>query len=126
MKQYSLGKLDWKDRFIYKKNILFDAADLHQPGAKFQIVRFLPHTKIGPHYHKRVREIFYIQAGQGIIIFNGKHYSAKTNDIFLCEPKDIHEVINDSNEEFVMLIFKTNEDPTDITWINPKDEEKYG
>lgn len=116
--------LDWKERFVYMKNVPFDEIDLNQKGAKFQIVRFLPKTRIEPHYHKKVYEIFYVRSGEGVIFFNGEKHDAKKDDFFLCQPNDVHEIINDSDEEFVLLIFKTNEDPEDIFWTEKEEEEK--
>lgn len=109
-------KLDWKERFVYLKDIPFDAKDLDQEGSKFQIVRFLPKTRIKPHYHKKTTEIFYIKEGKGVIKFNHEEFEAKKDDIFLCQPGDMHEVINDNDEELVLLIFKTNEEPDDLYW----------
>lgn len=120
MKKLQFDKLEWKERFVYLKNVLFDENTLGQKGAKFQIVRFLPKTSIKPHFHKNVREIFYVKSGNGIIVLNNERYEAKADDIFLCEPNDLHEIINDSLEELVLLIFKINEDPEDIFWLGEK------
>lgn len=126
MKKLQFSKLNWEERFVYLKNVPFDEKSLNQKGAKFQIVRFLPKTRIEPHFHKKVYEIFYIRSGKGVVILNGKRNTAQKDDIFLCEPHDVHEIINNSSEEFVVLIFKTNENPKDIFWVNKKDKEKYG
>ena len=117
MIKFSLNKLNWRNRFYYLKSIVLDEKNLNQKGSKFQIIRFLPKTKIGPHYHKCVCEIFYLLKGKGYFIFNGQKFIGKKNDIFLCQPKDIHEIINDSSRELVVLIFKTNENQKDIFWI---------
>ena len=123
MKYRPVPKMEWKERFTYVKNVVFEADELGQEGARFQIVKFLPHTTIEPHYHEKVREIFYIRSGNGIIRFNGQENRAKADDIFLCEPKDVHEIINDADEELVILIFKTNESPDDIIWPDGRKSE---
>ncbi len=116
MIKLSYKNLKWIKRFSYLKNILFDEKSLNQEGAKFQIIRFLPHSRIGPHYHQKVTEIFYIRKGKGKFIFNGISHNGLKDDIFLCQPHDVHEVVNSSDEELIILIFKTNEDPSDIYW----------
>jgi len=116
MKKGSLEKLNWKSRFTYVKDIPFDEKDLNCKGAKFQIVAFKPHTTIKPHFHKETTEIFYIQSGQGILKLNHQKFRCKDNDFFLCQPGDIHEFINDTDKDFVILIFKTNEEENDIYW----------
>lgn len=126
MIKFQFGDLEWKKRFVYMKNVPFDEVSLNQKGAKFQIIRFLPNTRIWPHFHKNVCEIFYIRSGKGTLIFNGEKYQAEKDDIFLCQPNDIHEIINDSNEELVILTFKTNEESGDIFWLESEDQEKYG
>lgn len=114
--------MEWKKRFTYLKNIVFEDKDLRQQGAKFQVVRFLPQAMIGPHAHQKVAEIFFVREGEGKFLFNGKPVIGRKDDMFLCEPGDVHEIINTGAGELVLLIFKTNEDPADITWLNPGDE----
>jgi mannose-6-phosphate isomerase-like protein (cupin superfamily) len=126
MKKRNLDDLKWGKRFTYLKNVVFDNRDLRQKGAKFQIIRFLPNSKIGPHYHKKVTEIFFILKGSGEFVFNGRTFKGKKNGIFLCEPGDVHEIINKNSRELVILIYKTNENPKDIFWINPKDSAEFG
>ncbi len=116
MKAKNLAKLDWKDRFTYVKNIPFDENDMKCKGAKFQIVKFKPNTSIKPHFHKKTVEIFYIKSGNGILKLNKEEFRCKPDDFFLCEPGDIHEFINNTKEDFVILIFKTNEEKEDIFW----------
>lgn len=116
MKYKTLNSLAWEERFTYIKNIVFNEKDLGSLGAKFQIVKFKPQTKIEPHYHDKVHEIFYIKSGQGQIVFNGLTHQVKADDIFLCQPGDVHAIINNHKEELVILIFKTNEDENDIKW----------
>ncbi|PIV50207.1 hypothetical protein CO115_05020 [Candidatus Falkowbacteria bacterium CG_4_9_14_3_um_filter_36_9] len=67
-----LKNLEWKKRYGYIKNIIFDEKKLNQKGARFQIIKFPAKTKIDFHFHKRVYETFYIRSGQGIFYFNNK------------------------------------------------------
>jgi len=116
LKKLSLSELNFEERFTYVKNIPFNEKDLNCKGSKFQIVKFKPHTSIKPHYHKKTKEIFYILKGNGTIILNKIKFQCMPDDFFLCEPNDVHEFVNNSEEEFVILIFKTNEEEGDMLW----------
>lgn len=117
MKQKNISNLKFTPRHTYVRNVPFTEKDLHCDGAKFQVVKFLPRTSIKPHFHKTTVEIFYVRKGTGIIKVNNKEFRCKPDDFFLCEPGDLHEFINDTDEPFVLLIFKTNEKEEDIYWL---------
>lgn len=68
------SKLNYGRRYTYFKSVIFDEKKLKQKGAKFQIIKFPPDTGIGPHFHKKLTEIFYIRNGGGTIIFNNQKY----------------------------------------------------
>jgi len=103
------------DKVVYKKNIVFDEKDLAS-GAKFQIITFKPGNSVKAHYHKKTKEIFYIEDGEGTLKLNNEEFRCRKGDIFLCEPGDRHEVINDSKDDFTFLVFKVNEEKDDIYW----------
>ena len=119
MKHNNINNLNWKERFTYLKDIPFDEKDLNCSGSKFQIVKFKPNTFIKPHYHKKTTEIFYIREGNAVLKLNNKEFKCKKDDFFLCEPNDVHEFINNTNQDLIVLIFKTNEEENDIYWTNP-------
>lgn len=116
MKTGCLDLLKWQDRFTYVKDIPFTEKDLHCPGAKFQVVKFKPHTSIKQHHHKKTHEIFYIRNGTGILKLDHQIFRCKPDDFFLCQPGDVHEFINDTDQDFIILIFKTNEAEEDMFW----------
>ena len=117
MKKGSIGMISWKDRYTYVKDVQFNAHDLNCPGSKFQIVKFKPGVAIASHFHKKTHEIFYIRSGTGILKLAGHEFRCASDDFFLCEPGDVHEFLNDTPEDFIILIFKTNEvEDTDIYW----------
>lgn len=117
MKSGQLGQLEFGERFSYLKNVPFNEEDLRCAGSKFQVVKFKPGSEIKPHFHRKTCEVFYIQNGSGLLIINGQEFSCNPGDFFLCEPGDSHAFKNDTKEEFVILIFKTNEPKEpDIFW----------
>ncbi len=116
MKYHEYNKLNWEKRFTYLKNIVFTEDDLQQKGAKFQIARFEPGATIKKHHHDSTVEIFFILSGGGELELAGKTFQLQPNDIFLCEPGDTHMFTNTTQEELVILVFKTNEVDEDIFW----------
>ena len=120
MKYGSLGLLEWSSRFTYLKNVPFGEDDLRAKGAKFQIVKFAPGVSVFKHFHRKTCEIFYVRSGNGLIRINEIELRCSPDDFILCEPGEIHEFINDTEDDFVLLIFKTNEEEGDIHWCDAK------
>ena len=116
MKHIRPAELDWKERFTYTKAIIADEDYLKCKGTKFQIINFSPKTSIGAHYHKKTIEIFFVEHGESAIILNGEKYILEEGDIFIIEPGDTHEIMNYTQDNFTILVFKTNEVKNDIYW----------
>jgi len=109
MKKGKIPELEWEERFTYRKNVPFGENELRCKGAKFQVVSFAPGKRIAPHYHRKTCEIFFVHSGQGAIVMNNKRFECVSGDFFLCEPSDIHSFENTGDEDFIILVFKTNE-----------------
>jgi len=116
MKKGNLASLNWKDRLTFQKDTPFGEDDFKCEGAKFQIIKFKSHTDVKPHYHKKRTELFYVTKGTGKIIINKESFRVKPDDFFLCEVGDVHQFVNDTNDEFIILVFRTNE---------PKEDDLY-
>ncbi len=116
MRYFKPEEKEWEDKEAYSKKILFTEDELKSKGNIVQVVKFLPKTKIKTHYHKQTKEIFYILNEGGIISIDNQQVEAKNGDILLCEPGEIHSVINDTDEEFRILVFKINSKENDTFW----------
>ena len=81
------------------------------------MVNFPPKTKLKPHYHKQTKEIFYILKEGGIISIDDEQIRAQNDDILFCEPGEKHFVINDTDEEFRILVFKIDSKENDSFWL---------
>jgi quercetin dioxygenase-like cupin family protein len=92
----------------YSKLILLDGRDLRQPGTLIQVVVFPPGGGVKPHHHEKQVEFFLVLEGTAELTIAGKTFNASAGDMFLCEPGDVHSLINNSGREFRMLVFKTN------------------
>jgi mannose-6-phosphate isomerase-like protein (cupin superfamily) len=117
MRISNLKKIKYKKRFEYLRSIVFEEKSLRQKGAVFEIVKFPPNTKNQKHLHHSTTEIFYIQNGKGIIVIDNKKNRVQEDDILLITPKRSHQVINNSKNDLVILIIKTNDSKNDLEFI---------
>lgn len=100
----------------YSKKILLTENELKSKGNLIQIVKVKPGKEIKSHYHKKTKEIYYVLEGRGIIWVNDYRSRCKPGDVILCEPKDKHGAINDTEEYLVWLVFKIDATKNDTFW----------
>lgn len=107
----------------YSKRVIFNVNELPERGHILQVVTIPPKTKQQPHYHNKQTEIFYILEGECLIIINNQEFLAKPGDAFVCDPGDIHNLWNKSDEEFKLAVFKINspENHEDSVWVESSD-----
>ncbi|MFX1502390.1 MAG: cupin domain-containing protein [Promethearchaeota archaeon] len=65
------------------------------------------------HGHKELDETFYFMDGEGIMIIDDKEYSAPEGSVFLCEPKEMHNIRNDSDKVIKVVFIKGKYLPDD-------------
>lgn len=65
---------------------------------------FTPGQTALAHAHETMYEVFYIESGEGKIRINGEDYPLTQGTCVVVEPKEIHEVINDSQNNLVMTV----------------------
>ena len=115
----TLVKLDektWLDRQGYSKKILLTEKDLKSKGNIVQIVKNKAHTEIKPHYHKNMIEIYHITKGNAVIFCGDTRVKSKPGDTLLCEPGEVHGVVNDTDKDFEFVVFKINANDEDMYW----------
>jgi len=111
-----IGVVEWIVSRGFRKKILADEKVLGQKGCLAQIVSVAPGDEVKPHYHKIQTELNYILQGNGILFFNKERIRTQPGDVIICEPGDIHGVINDTRDDFQFIVFKTNFVQNDIYW----------
>ena len=116
MKLVKLNEKEWLHRQGYSKKILLTEDDLKSKGNIVQIVRNEAHTEIKPHYHEQMIEIYHILEGNAIVFCGDLRSRVKPGDTLLCEPKEVHGVVNDTDEDFVFVVFKINAKDDDMVW----------
>ena len=65
------------------------------------------------HGHNFIDETFYFIDGNGIMIIDDKEYNAPEGSIFLIEPKEMHNIRNDSDKSVKIIFIKGEYKPED-------------
>ena len=107
----------WLERQGYSKKILLTEEDLKSKGNIVQIVKNKAYTKIEPHYHKEMTEIYHILKGNAVVFCGNTRVRVLPGDTLLCEPGEVHGLNNDVNEEFLFVVFKINANDEDMYWV---------
>ncbi len=66
-----------------------------------------------PHGHNEIDETFYFVEGNGTMIIDGKEYDAPQGSVFLVEPKEMHNVKNNSDKPIKVIFIKGEYKPED-------------
>lgn len=103
----------------YRKKIIFSLKDFDEKGHLLQVVIIPPHMRQRLHSHQVQTEVFYILEGESIITIDGIEHPAGPGDAFICSPGEIHNVWNQTDQDFKVLVFKINlpEDEEDSRWL---------
>ena len=107
---------EWLQRKGYSKKVLLSTEEIKPEGHVVQMVRSKSHTQIAPHFHKETTEIYHILQGSATLLIEDREFQAGPRETYLCEPGDIHGVINDTDEDFLILVFKINMKEDDLYW----------
>lgn len=102
-----MKKGGWRGRVILK-NLAYRGR-LEIKGNIVQIVKNEPHTEIKLHYHKEMIEIYHILKGKAIVFCGDTRVRTKPGDTLLCESREVHGVINNTNEEFQFAVSKSTQ-----------------
>lgn len=114
----------WKKERNYVKKILLYDKDIKGKIGQILMAKFKPGSKKEPHWHKIQTEIFFVLSGGAKIIINGEEFRCYPGEIIICEPNEIHEVINDTNQDFRILVLKINPKKQDIYFLSDQESEK--
>lgn len=118
MKITRISDQQFEDREGYGRAVIFSQDDFGV-NTKLQVMQLAAGQSIAPHYHKQRTECFRIISGNGKIIINGEVVANSSDDIVLCEPGDVHEFANESQDEpLIFQVIRTN-DPIedDMYWV---------
>jgi len=84
-------------------------------GPKFEwgILILKPGQTLGKHYHNEVEETFFLLEGKSTMIINDKEIPAEPGDAFRLEPKDSHDIVNNSDMPAKFIFMKVPYLPND-------------
>ena len=120
MKTIEPEESNWIQSRGYLKNILLTGDDLECEGTLVQVVTIPPGSQIPDHYHKPSREFYFVLGGESNIKVNDIERVLHPGDMLLTEPGDVHKLRNDSENEFELLVFKTNAGKDDTFWVKDR------
>ena len=83
------------------------------PHTDWGVLRFLPGQQLDQHYHDEVEETFYFTRGTPLMIVSGQQYRVRVGDAFRIEPKEPHNIINDTNGPIDAVFIKHTYKPKD-------------
>lgn len=115
---------EWVEGEGYSKKVLFTEDDLEAEGVRIQLVRIPPKTRVDPHYHKSQTEVYNVQKGKAILGIGQDRHEVSEGETLICEPGEIHYVINDSKVPFRLLVVKTNYKEEDTYWDSGEEGDK--
>ena len=85
------------------------------PSIDWGVILLKPGEMMGDkgHGHNFIDETFYFVEGNGVMIVNNKEFPAPQGSVFLCEPKEMHNIRNDSNKPVKIVFIKGEYKPDD-------------
>ncbi|MCK4381578.1 MAG: cupin domain-containing protein [Candidatus Lokiarchaeota archaeon] len=85
------------------------------PSIDWGVILLNPGESMGKnaHGHNIIDETFYFVEGNGIMIIDNKEFEAPEGSVFLCEPKEMHNIRNDSDKPVKIVFIKSQYHPED-------------
>ncbi len=85
------------------------------PSIDWGIILLTPSESMAEkaHGHNFLDETFYFVEGNGVMIIDNKEYEAPQGSVFLCEPKEMHNIRNDSDKPIKVVFIKGDYKPED-------------
>ncbi|MEH1921956.1 cupin domain-containing protein [Nostoc sp.] len=87
-----------------KKKVMLRFGDLPHL-TNFSQARFAPGQTAPAHAHQDMCEVFFVEAGPGVIHIDGKEYPLLPGNCVAIEPGEVHEVVNSGSTELVLTYF---------------------
>ena len=85
------------------------------PSIDWGLILLKPGEKMAEkaHGHNLLDETFYFVEGDGVMIVNDKEFAALEGSVFLVEPKEMHNIRNDSQKRIKIVFIKGDYKPDD-------------
>ena len=85
------------------------------PSIDWGLILLKPGEKMAEkaHGHNLLDETFYFVEGDGVMIVNDEEFGALEGSVFLVEPKEMHNIRNDSQKPIKIVFIKGDYKPDD-------------
>ncbi|HAV42508.1 TPA: cupin domain-containing protein [bacterium] len=83
------------------------------PRIEWGIILLKPNDTLGAHFHNEIEETFYFTEGEPQMVINGFSHRVKIGDAFRIEPKERHDIINDTPHSVKTIFIKVPYSPED-------------
>jgi len=85
------------------------------PSIDWGVILLKPGEMMGDkaHGHNFIDETFYFVEGEGVMVVNDKEFPAPQGSVFFCEPKEMHNIRNDSDKPVKIVFIKGEYKPDD-------------
>jgi mannose-6-phosphate isomerase-like protein (cupin superfamily) len=85
------------------------------PSIDWGVIRLKPGELMAdkPHGHVEIDETFYFAEGSGLMIVNDKVIEAPEGSVFLIEPREMHNIKNNSKNVLKVIFIKGEYKPDD-------------
>ena len=100
MKKQSESELTYRDGDSGVKYIF------RGPKIDWGVILMLPGQALGGHYHEEVEETFYVAQGEGVFIIDGETHPAREGDAFRMDPRDRHDILNNTQAPLKLIFIK--------------------
>jgi len=87
-----------------KKKVMLGNNDLPRL-TNFSQSCFSPGQVAAAHFHHDMCEVFFVEAGSGVIQINKKGYQLSPGTCVAVEPGEVHEVINNGDTDLILTYF---------------------
>jgi len=97
---------------VHEKDMAFRQGDsgpkylFRGPLYEWGLIRLLPGQALGPHYHAQVEETFFFLQGSPLMVVEGEEHRVAEGDAFRLEPKERHDIRNDTKVPVQLLFIK--------------------
>jgi len=107
----------WVPAQGYYRKILARGKDLRSDNNLVQMIAVPSGSRVEPHYHKKTSEFIYVVTGEAQMYVNEEIHEMTPGRHIILHPGDVHAVVNDHNEAFVVLVVKINMAENDSYWV---------
>jgi mannose-6-phosphate isomerase-like protein (cupin superfamily) len=83
------------------------------PNLEWGILVLRPQDTLGKHLHNQVEEIFFFLEGEAKMEVKGDEFRVTVGEAVRVEPKETHDIINDTNQNIKAIFIKSPYLPED-------------